>query len=836
VTRSRTLALVLLCVGMTAIIGQVLLMRELLATLYGNELLFGLILAAWLGWGAIGAALALTGGRAAWRWRALAAGLAMAALLLPIEMALVRNLRTLLGATPGSMLDLGPLVLAVALVLAPLCLCLGALFTVGTRCLVEEGGTPGQAYFLDSAGAAAGGILFSFLFVRWLSPFQTAFVVSGFDLAAIFLVTRATGLEAARRSRRDADMLKPTGGRLQTGPQSSEAASRGRLAPVSGIVAAIVIAAILAAAAVPFGRLAENSTLRLEWPSARTGTAQSLLFSGDSPYGRLAVQARGSQRIFYTDGLLAFETQGTFPEEVTHLPLLAHPAPREVLLIGGGIAGDLREILKHPVEKVTYVELDPLLLETARDFLPPEDAGILDDPRVQLIMTDGRAFVASASERQAAEQTGRNGGQYDAIILDLPEPTTGALNRFYTAEFFSQVRNLLHPGGIFSFGLPSAENYWNPELAERNASIYRTLSTAYPAITILPGEHDFFLASDRPIDTNPDALSRRLTERGIVTRWVTPGYIHDLLTGDRFVEAQRRVGLEAGADINRDLSPLSYYYSLAQWLARFYPGLRQAFEGARLFGLWWLAIPLALALVLARWKRSWRAPVVVAAVGIAQMLLELVVLFAFQAMYGSLYLEVGLIVTAFMGGLALGSAAGSRMAAPTDRRSRFADSESGSGPASESPGPDSSDTRSKVRSPRFLRRALVGVLAGLAVYCAALPLLFLMSQLPGGTPRWAFPALALIGGLLGGMVFPLASGLPSADTQSRAGTASPGTEQPSYVSRPSSAIGGILYAADLGGGCVGALLGVALFIPIAGIPSTCAAIAVLAAVALLAVL
>jgi spermidine synthase len=830
VTRSRTLALALFSVGMSAIIGQVLLMRELLATLYGNELLFGLILAAWLGWGAIGAALALTGSRAAWRWRALAAGLAVAALLLPIEMAIVRDLRTLLGATPGSTLELGPLVLAVALVLAPLCLCLGALFTVGTRCLVEEGGTPGRAYFLDSAGAAAGGILFSFVFVRWLSPFQTAFVVSGFDLASVVIVTRATGLEAPWLPRKKAGIHEPT-----SGCQASEAASRGRLARASGIGAAIVMAAILVAAAFPLGRLAEIATLRLEWPSARSGTAQSLLFSGDSPYGRLAIQARGSQRIFYTDGLLAFETQGTFPEEVTHLPLLAHPAPGEVLLIGGGIAGDLREILKHPVEKVTYVELDPLLIDAARDFLPPADAETLDDARVQLVMTDGRAFVASTSGRQAANQTGSD-GEYDAIILDLPEPTTGALNRFYTAEFFSQVRGLLRPGGIFSFGLPSAENYWNPELAERNASIYRTLSTAFPAITILPGEHDFFLASDRPIDTDPDVLSRRLTERGIQTRWVTAGYIHDLLTGDRFAEAQRRVELEAGAGINRDLSPLSYYYSLAQWLARFYPGLRQAFEGARLFGLWWLAIPLVLALVLARWKRSWRAPVVVAAVGIAQMLLELVVLFAFQALYGSLYLEVGLIITAFMGGLALGSAAGTRLAAPADRRSQFTDLGSGSEPASNSPGRDSSQTRSKIRSPRFLRHALVGVLAGLAVYCAALPFLFVLSPLPGGIPRLAFPALALIGGMLGGMVFPLASGLPSADGRSRAGAASPRSEQPSPVSRPSSAIGGVLYAADLGGGCIGALIGVALFIPIAGIPSTCAAIVVLAAVGLLAVL
>ncbi len=69
---------------------------------------------------------------------------------------------------------------------------------------------------------------------------------------------------------------------------------------------------------------------------------------------------------------MAFETQGTFPKEVAHFPLLAHPDPREVLLIGGGVAGDVRETLKHPVSSVTYVELDPLLIEAAQAHLPPE--------------------------------------------------------------------------------------------------------------------------------------------------------------------------------------------------------------------------------------------------------------------------------------------------------------------------------------------------------------------------------------------------------------------------------------------------------------------------------
>ena len=842
-TQSRTLGCALFSVGLTAIVGQILLMRELLATLYGNELLFGVILAAWLGWGAVGAGLAAGRRRAPAGPGAsrMAAGLAAAALLLPAQLALVRGLRTLLGATPGSMLDVGTLVLSVVLILAPLCLCLGALFTAGTRALVEGGGTPGWAYVLDSIGAVTGGVLFSFVFVRWLNPFQTAFLIGAFDLAVAALVLALTApaepgklpsadlgvlpsrppwpgwpqatLRARQEVRRPVFPLAP----LASPSPARTAKPRARLIAVSTL-------AVLTVAAFPLGRAVQTASLRLEWPDAASGTAQSLLFSGDSPYGRLAVQARGNQRIFYSNSALAFETQSTTPEEVAHLPLLAHPAPRDVLLIGGGIAGDLREILKHPVETVTYVELDPLLIETARAYLPSADAAVLDDARVRAVLTDGRAFVARHFGPPGA---GQPIPIYDAIILDLPEPTTGALNRFYTVEFFTQAEALLRPGGILSLGLPSAENYWNAELARRNASIYRTLGAVFPSVYVLPGEQDFFLAGNRQVEVDAGAMSERLAQRSIQTRWVTPGYLRDLLTGDRFEKAQARLSGEKGGRINRDLLPLSYFYSLTQWLARSagFPRAGQALENVATIRLWWLALPLALAVLLARRRRGWAMPMLVAGVGVAQILLELVLLFAFQAFRGSLYAEVGLIVTAFMAGLALGAAL-SNGAIARDGHAL-----------------------------KLTRGALGAVLASTAVYGAVLPLI-LREALPA--PQLLFPLLALVGGLLGGMVFPLAAALPRSARDLRrtacpsgiadlspkgAGSSTFESHQPSAISHQPSAIGhqpsatgGILYAADLAGGCLGALLGTALFIPILGIPQTCAAIAALALAGLVAIL
>ncbi len=731
----------LAAVGFTSTIAQIVLMRELIATFYGNELLFGLVLAAWLAWVAVGAwGLARL---ATFRQRgagAFAAGLILAAVLFLAQIALVRDARTLLGVTPGAFVEFGTMVGAVVAILAPLCLLGGFLFTLGARLTVEGGGTAGQAYVWESVGAVGGGALFSFLLIRWLDPFQTALLVASVNL----VIAASFWLPSRLRSSRLSHLLL------------------------------LCFLVFLLLGSFYLGHSLHNATLRWQWTD--------LAFAADSPYGRLTIQARDGQRIFFENGLLAFETQGTFPEEVVHFPLLAHPDPRRVLLIGGGVAGDLREILKHPVDRVTYVELDPLLIEAARTYLPPADAAVLDDPRVRLILTDGRLYVKRGPEPiegMAHRPSEGSPGLFDAVILDLPEPATGALNRFYTREFFAEVRAILDPGGVFALGLPSAENYWSPELARRNGSVYHTLRTVFPEVLVLPGEHNFFLASDAPLEADPAVLAGRLAERGVETRWLTPGYIEYIFTTDRFAEVRRELEATAGVRLNRDLTPICYYYDLALWLSRFYPNLRGIFENASLVNLGWVAAPLALVVVLVRWRRSWAIPLAVAGIGLAQMMLAVLILFAFQVQHGTIYAQVSLIVTAFMAGLALGSAASNRLLArwEDERRARW---------------------------------TLIAVQGGVAVYSGLFP--FILS-LPLPAPTLVFPLLALLAGYLTGMAFPLAVALVRG---------SPGR------------VAGMLYGADLVGGCLGALLGAVLLVPVLGIPQTCAAIALVGLAGLLA--
>jgi spermidine synthase len=276
-------------------------------------------------------------------------------------------------------------------------------------------------------------------------------------------------------------------------------------------------------------------------------------------------------------------------------------------------------------------------------------------------------------------------------------------------------------------------------------------------------------------------LAQRLADRHVQTRWVTPDYIKYVFTTDRFGEIRRQLEATAGVRLNEDLRPICYYYDLALWLSRFYPGLRGVFESAGWINLWWVAIPLALVVPLGRWRRGWAMPIAVAGIGLAQMLLEIVIIFAFQLQHGSLYAEVSLLVTAFMGGLAAGGAGGLWILR----------------------------TPPTVSSQVAARRWLYGVQAAIALSGGILALM--LSRLTV-LPQPAFPVLTLLAGSLTGVAFPLAAATAPADGGRTAG---------------------ILYGADLAGGCLGALVGTGLLVPLLGLPQTCATIMLIGVAGLL---
>ncbi|AFV11210.1 spermidine synthase SpeE [Thermacetogenium phaeum DSM 12270] len=167
-----------------------------------------------------------------------------------------------------------------------------------------------------------------------------------------------------------------------------------------------------------------------------------------------------------------------YHEMLAHVPLHSHPAPRHVLIVGGGDGGTAREVLRHPqVEKVTLVEIDRRVVDVSRHFLP-EVSCSFDDQRMEVLFEDGVTYLLG---RQA---------EYDIILVDAPEPI-GQAARLFSREFYEGVLRALRPDGIFAAQTESP--FVNSDLIAR---VYREVRGIFPMARL-------YLA---PVPTYPSGL------------------------------------------------------------------------------------------------------------------------------------------------------------------------------------------------------------------------------------------------------------------------------------------------------------------------------------------
>lgn len=143
-------------------------------------------------------------------------------------------------------------------------------------------------------------------------------------------------------------------------------------------------------------------------------------------------------RVMTLDGIVQTTEKDEFiyHEMMAHVPLVAHGNATQVLIIGGGDGGMLREILKHDtVEKVVMVEIDSAVIDMAKQYLPNHSAGAFEDTRTDIVIADGMDFVCSTEQR------------FDVIISDSTDPI-GPGEVLFTNGFYAQCKRILNPGGV----------------------------------------------------------------------------------------------------------------------------------------------------------------------------------------------------------------------------------------------------------------------------------------------------------------------------------------------------------------------------------------------------
>jgi len=360
-------------------------------------------------------------------------------------------------------------------------LMLGATFPlvskIYARSLSRIGHHIGSAYAVNTIGAILGSFAAGFLILPFLGKETGLTLVIALQLAAAFL---AWGYLARRR---------------RSGPKSWAA------------WAALVLAGVLAVTAYPswdrrllsYGRYlnfqaVEGDLITSSWSAAlwrgpdllaRYETGREVIFYGDGAAGFTTVEKLTDSlgQVKYTllnSGKPDASSHGDASTQalLAHIPLLFHPRPRTVMVLGAGCGMTAGEALLYPVDRVDVVEINDQVIQAA-GFFRPWNNDFLADPRTRVIIQDGRNHLTLTAEK------------YDVVISEPSNPWMAGLANLYTLEFFQTVRDRLEEGGLFIQWIHSYRMDW-PTLA----LVGRTFARAFPRNVLmasLVGAGDYFL-------------------------------------------------------------------------------------------------------------------------------------------------------------------------------------------------------------------------------------------------------------------------------------------------------------------------------------------------------
>lgn len=201
-----------------------------------------------------------------------------------------------------------------------------------------------------------------------------------------------------------------------------------------------------------------------------------------------------------------------YHEMLAHVPLLAHPAPRRVLIIGGGDGGLLEETLKHPLEAAVMVEIDREVVAVTRRFLPGIPGAAFEDPRTRLVIGDGIRYMHETDET------------FDVILVDSTDPKGPAVGLFGEA-FYADARRRLTPGGLIAVqsGSPLYQQDLLALVRRNMRAVFPRVATYLATVPTYPGAIWSFTIGATgadPAQVSTEGVARRTAGFGLL--YLTP--------------------------------------------------------------------------------------------------------------------------------------------------------------------------------------------------------------------------------------------------------------------------------------------------------------------------
>jgi len=340
----------------------------------------------------------------------------------------------------------------------------------------------------------------------------------------------------------------------------------------------------------------------------------------DTPYGNITTgEYKGELSTYYNQRLLTYKEDAIEREEDVHYAMLQSNNPARVMLISGALDSHLREIMKYRVKNVVYIERDP---ELTRSLLAHRDTL----PRIlSIINDDALKYIRKTDEL------------FDVVLVLIPPPSTLQLNRYYTTEFFREVKNKMNDGGVFMCSPGQGQDYFNKESVQLYSSVFNSLSSVFKNVLPIVGNKLYFIASDKELSTS---ICRLTEEKNIHNIYVSPDYLADDLIAAKTYNFMRIVDHKASP--NTEAHPVACFHF-------------QSLNFSKNMSEKWAAIGILILLFAGPFLAIRKNNYIMYFSASALAGFEIIILLSLQLIMGNMYQLTGIILAGLMAGLAVGA-------------------------------------------------------------------------------------------------------------------------------------------------------------------------------------
>jgi predicted membrane-bound spermidine synthase/Na+-translocating ferredoxin:NAD+ oxidoreductase RnfG subunit len=623
--------------GLFTIAAQTLLFRDFLTSFEGNDISVGVFFGSWFLWVGLGAILVYK-----------ATGFAEKLLnniefvflsYIPafiLQLILIIQARELSGVEAHALLPIWVILLLPIIVNAPVSVITGVLFPLACRWgQDEQKGDVSRVYIIEAAGSFVGGLGATILLGLGISPATVFFMLAIIVSLSVFVVRIAKAII------------------LKTHDTRPKMQNLGLWLKGCGI-SFLILLSFCILLAIGADKTLARYVREVRWTKllpkdAFRGsfqTAQAEYLYGVYQNQWVAIREGG-----VCEALPNKSAAG----QIAAISLCQNPDAESVLVVGSGL-GVCYEFLHLPqIKTVTWAHCDSEYAQKIDHFIEPQFK--VSSERFRRINGDVRTLLS------------REKRYYDIVIVNLPEATSSVLNRYYTLQFYHQVKESLRQGGVLAVRVAGGENIMGTELINLGASTKLTLQKVFPRLVITPGEDTWFIASDsKNLTGDPAALRDRFAAIKGAAEGFSPQALLSVYLPVRAAKAMENYSaadLPEGLLVNSDSRPLTNLYSLLLAAKQSGAPVTRFVKCLALAGPLAFLIPVLVFVVLRAvyvlktdkqgGKSSFDSSFLVFSAGWLGIGVVIVLMYLYQTLFGSLYLHIGVISSLFMVGLTVGA-------------------------------------------------------------------------------------------------------------------------------------------------------------------------------------